>query len=150
MILAITGRVVCFPPKSHDSYEFASLLLMVCSALIPDDRAVPCMHSLFSTQAVTPRYVLQKHAHDPHFWENALHDLDQQVSNAKNVVLATTTTIILGRAPRNYTTIVLNYKGVGPKMALITVQSSYNDVVSFLFFSFLIHLSLLLRQNRRH
>jgi endonuclease III len=120
----------CLPPKSSDSYEFASLVLMLCSALIPDERLVPCMRSIFSTHNVTPQYVLEKHALDPQFWENALHDLGRQISNARNVVLAAATTIELGRVPRNYTTIVLNYKGMGPKMALVTVQSSYNDVVS--------------------
>jgi endonuclease III len=120
----------CLPPRSSDSYEFASLFLMLCSALIPDERLVPCMESIFSGQNVTPQYVLEMHALDPLFWEKALHDLGRQISNAKNVVLAAATTIALGRVPRNYTTMVLNYKGVGPKMALVTVQSSYNDIVS--------------------
>jgi hypothetical protein len=69
---------------------------MLCSALIPDERLVPCMRSIFSTQNVTPQYVLEKHALDPQFWEKVLHDLGRQISNAKNVVLAVATTIAVG------------------------------------------------------
>jgi hypothetical protein len=38
----------CLPPKSTDWYKFAALILMLCSALSPDERLVPVMHSLFS------------------------------------------------------------------------------------------------------
>jgi endonuclease III len=93
------------------------------------------MQSLFSKFEVTPAFVLEKHAADPLFWETLLRDLGRQVSNAKNVILAAATTLRLKHVPRNYTNMVLNYKGVGPKMALVTVHSSYNDVVSFYFFS---------------
>jgi hypothetical protein len=111
-------------------YEYAALLLMLCLALIPDEELVPVMHSPFSSYEVTPAFALEKHAADPLFWETIFYNLGHQVSNAKNVILAAMTTLGLGQVPRNYTKIVLNYKGDGPKMALVTVYSSYNDVVS--------------------
>jgi hypothetical protein len=132
------GWETCLPPKSTDWYEFAALVLMLCSALIPDQRLLPVMQSLFSKYDVTPAFVLEKHAADPLFWETLLRDLGRQVSNANNVILAAATTLRLKRVPRNYTKLVLNYKGVGPKMALVTVHSSYNDVVSLYFFCYFI------------
>jgi hypothetical protein len=86
------GWKTCFPPKSTDWYEFAALVLMLCSALIPDQRLLPVMQeSLFSKYEVTPTFVLKKHATDPLFWETLLRDLGRQVSNAKNVILAAAT-----------------------------------------------------------
>jgi hypothetical protein len=104
---------------------------MLCSALIPDDRLVPVMHSLFAANEVTPEFVLKQNASDPLYWETMLHNLGRQVNNAKNVILAAATTVSLGPVPRDYTSIVLNYKGCGPKIALVTIHTSYNDAVSF-------------------
>jgi hypothetical protein len=120
----------CLPAKSMECYELAPLLLMLCSVLIPDERLVTVMHSLFSSYEVTPEFILEKYAADPLFWETILCDLGLEVLNTKNVILAVMTTLGLGQVPRNYTKIVVNYKGVGPKMALVTVHSSYDDVVS--------------------
>ena len=64
------------------------------------------------------------------FWENKVHDLGRQVRNAENRVLAAKTTLAIGRVPRNYTEIILYYHGVGPKIALVTIHSSYGDVVN--------------------
>jgi hypothetical protein len=47
-------------PKNKNWYEFASLLLMLCSALIPDNRLVPVMHSIFAHNEVTPALVLKE------------------------------------------------------------------------------------------
>jgi hypothetical protein len=124
------GWEICLPPKSTDWYKFAALLLMLHSTLIPDHILVPVMQSVFSCYKVTPDFVLKNHAADTLFWETLLGDLGRQVSNTKNDILTTATTLHLGRLPWNYTKMVLNYKGVGPKMALVTVHSSYNDVVS--------------------
>jgi hypothetical protein len=115
--------------KSKDWYEFASLLLMLCLASIPDGRLVPVMHGLFTHNEVTPKFVLRINDSNPIFCETTLHYLGRQVSNAKNVILSAATTMSLGRVPRDYTQIVLNYKGCGPKMALVTIHTSYNDVV---------------------
>jgi hypothetical protein len=60
-----------------------------------------------------------------------LHDLGRQVNTAKNVIFAVATTVSLGRVPRDYTSIVLNFKGCGPKMAFGTIHTSYNDLVSY-------------------
>jgi hypothetical protein len=73
----------------------------------------------------------KKTASDLLFWERTLHNLGRQVNNAKNIILAAATTVSLGCVPRDYTSIVLNYKGCGPKMALVTIHTSYNDVVSY-------------------
>jgi endonuclease III len=121
----------CLPRKSDDSYEFSALLLMLCSARTPDEKLVPVMQRLFSSHLITPKLLLEKHEVDPSFMENTLRELGMQVTNAKNVMLAAKTTLRLGRVPRNYTDIVLNYTGVGPKIALVTVHSSYGDVVSW-------------------
>jgi endonuclease III len=133
----------CLPDKSNDWYEFAVLLLMICSAMIPDQKLVPFMATLFSEDEVTPRFVLKKHAEDPLFWEKRLQPLGRNLSNSKCIVAAAETTLALGRVPRNYMAIVQKYKGVGPKMALVTVHSAYNDVVSLMVY-FNLHLLQLL------
>ena len=117
------------PPKSDDSYEFSTLLLMLCSSLIKDEQLVPFMHALFSKYHVTPKFVLDQHLNNPHFWEETLHDLGHQYVNACTLIEAANTTVFLGRVPQNYTQIVLNYQGIGPKMALVTVDASYGDIV---------------------
>jgi endonuclease III len=120
----------CLPSRDKYWYEFAVLLLMLCSSVIPDARLVPEMKVIFSRYEMTPEFVLLKFKNDPRFWEHQLHDLGRQVSNAENWVLAAQTTQTLGRVPRNYTDMMLNYHGVGPKIALVTIHSSYGDVVS--------------------
>jgi endonuclease III len=120
----------CLPTKDKNWYEFAVLLLMLCSSVVPDARLVPAMKVIFSRYEMTPEFVLLKFKSDPTFWENELHDLGRQVSNAENWVLAAKTTQLLGRVPRNYTQMMLHYQGVGPKIALVTIHSSYGDVVS--------------------
>jgi hypothetical protein len=120
----------CLPDKSVDWYEFAVLLLMICSSMIPDQKLVPFMALLFSENTVTPEFVLQKHKEDSLFWEKRLLTLGRNVSNSKYIIAAAETTLALGRVPRNYRAIVQNYKGVGPKMALVSVHTAYNDVVS--------------------
>jgi hypothetical protein len=122
----------CLPSKDKNWYEFAVLLLMLCTSVIPDARLVLVMQAIYQEFEMTPEFVLQKHKTDPMFWETKLHDLGRQKSNANNWVLAAKTTISLGRVPRNYTEIMLHYQGVGPKIALVTIQCSYGDVVSTL------------------
>jgi hypothetical protein len=119
----------CLPSKDKNWYEFAVLLLMLCSSVIPDARLVPAMAAIFTNYEMTPEFVLMKHNTDPMFWETQLHDLGRQVSNAENWVLAAKTTIAFGRVPRNYTQMMMHYHGVGPKIALVTIHSSYGDVV---------------------
>ena len=120
----------CLPSKDKNWYEFAVLLLMLCSSVIPDARLVPAMQVIFQQFEMTPEFVLLKNETDPMFWETKLHDLGRQKRNANNWVFAAKTTISLGRVPRNYTEIMLHYQGVGPKIALVTIHCSYGDVVS--------------------
>jgi endonuclease III len=102
---------------------------MLCSSVIPDERLVPAMKSLFTKYDVTPEFVLLKHEEDCHYWENTLRGLGRQNMNARNIILAAQTTLSLKRIPRNYTKLVMNYKGVGPKIALVTMHSAYGKVV---------------------
>ena len=120
----------CLPPKDKNWYEFATLLLMLCSSVIPDSRLVPAMLSIFTSNDITPEFVLQEHGKDGKYWEKRLQKLGRHVSNAENWIQAARTTIRLGRVPRNYTEIMYHYQGVGPKIALVTIQSSYGIVVS--------------------
>jgi endonuclease III len=120
----------CLPDKSKDWYEFAVLFLMICSSVIPDYKLVPFMLQLFCEFDVTPDFVLLKQKEDSFFWEKRLQPLGRHVSNAKCIIAAAKATLALGRVPRNYQAIVQHYKGVGPKMALVTVHTAYNDVVS--------------------
>ena len=98
--------------------------------MMPDARLVPAMKSIFSKYEMTPEFVLLQYNSDTHFWEHELRDLGRQHGNSKNWVLAATTTLALGRVPRNYTELMLNYRGVGPKIALVTMHTCYGDVVS--------------------
>jgi hypothetical protein len=122
------------PDKSDDNYEFGVLLLMLCSSMCPDSNLIPFMAELFGRYEITPQFVLDRDDEDPMFWENTLKVLGRYKCNSKNLVAAATTTIALGRVPRNYTKLVTHYKGIGPKMALVVVHSAYNDVVSKTFF----------------
>ncbi len=87
------------PPKSDDSYESLTLLLMLCSSLIPDDRLVPIMHNFFTKYYGTPQFVLEQHQYNLHFWEETLHELGCQVVKVRTVMEAANTTVFLGRVP---------------------------------------------------
>jgi hypothetical protein len=116
---------------------------MICSAVIPDQKLVPFMATLFSEDEVTPQFVLKKHTKDPLFWEKRLQPLGRNLNNCKYIVAAAETTLALVRVPRNYMDIIQNYKGVVPKMALVTVHSAYDHVVSLISYSHFYFLQLL-------
>jgi len=44
----------CLPPESNDNYEFATLLLMLCSSMCADTQLVPFMKNMFKTHEITP------------------------------------------------------------------------------------------------
>jgi endonuclease III len=105
---------------------------MMCSSKTGDEQLVAVLGQLFSEFEFTLHFVLEKYyPADPNFWVERLKCLGCQNNNAKNLILAARSTISLERVPRSYAKIVEHYKGAGPKVALVTVHSSYNDVVSF-------------------
>jgi hypothetical protein len=104
---------------------------MMCSSKTGDEQLVAVLGQLFSEFEFTPHFVLEKYTADPNFWVERLKCLGCQNNNATNLTLAARSAISLGRVPRNCTKIVEHCKGAGPKVALATVHSSCNDVVSF-------------------
>ena len=47
----------CLRSKDKNWYEFAVLLLMLCSSVIPDARLVPKMQEIFTEYEMTPEFV---------------------------------------------------------------------------------------------
>jgi endonuclease III len=109
------------PPPNSPNFFWATLMLMICTPLVPDTKIIEVFQDLFRENHVTEEWVLQ-------FGEKNLAEklatLGMQKKSSSNIMNAAKHMISLSREPRDYRELQL-LDGVGPKIALVTIQEAH-------------------------
>jgi endonuclease III len=117
----------CFPPFNEHNFFFATLVLMICTPLVPDKKIIDVFGKLFQEHTDTPQWVLDFPQWVLDFGEKRLQDkllpLSMQKKSANNITKAAQHLLHL-EPPRDYRDLEA-LDGVGSKIALlVTLQES--------------------------
>jgi endonuclease III len=109
------------PPSNSPNFFWATLMLMICTPLVPDRKIIEVFGELFRENHITEEWVLE-------FGENHLAEklatLGMQKKSSSNIMNAAKHMISLSREPRDYRELQI-LDGVGPKIALVTIQEAH-------------------------
>jgi endonuclease III len=108
------------PKFTQDNFFFATLMLMISTPQVPDTKIIEVFGELFQDNEVTEEWVLdvgeQKLA-------KILEPLGMQYKSAKYIMKAAEH-MLNSPPPRDYRDL-MNLDGVGPKVALVTLQEAH-------------------------
>jgi endonuclease III len=116
--------VEALPSPESSNFEICVLFLMVCTPLVPDTKIVELFGPIFQENDVDIDWILEK---GKVAIAEILRPLGRQNDSAKYVVEVATALEKLKRFPRDYRDLV-KLPGVGPKVALVTIQESFGLV----------------------
>jgi endonuclease III len=106
-------------PKSNSSNFFwATLMLMICTPLVPDTKIIDVFARLFKDYPVTEEWVLELGEKN---LADKLAPLGMNKKSASNIIHAAKHLRSLRREPRDYRELQ-TLDGVGAKIALVTIQ----------------------------
>jgi endonuclease III len=109
------------PPSNSPNFFWATLMLMICTPLVPDTKIIEVFGALFRENHVTEEWVLN-------FGEKNLTEklatLGMQKKSSSNIMNAAKHMSSLSREPRDYRELQI-LDGVGPKIALVTIQEAH-------------------------
>jgi endonuclease III len=113
-------------PAPHlEHYPMCLLFLMICTPLVPDTKIVELFRPIFDTYIVDEDWII---AVGEERLQVLLQPLGRQKQSAEYVIgAAHFLKQRNGRFPRDYREL-LHIKGVGPKVALVTIQEAYGIV----------------------
>jgi endonuclease III len=109
------------PPSNSPNFFWATLMLMVCTPLVPDRKIIEVFGELFWENHITEELALE--FGEKHLAEK-LATLGMQKKSSSNIMNAAKHMISLSREPRDYRKLQI-LDGVGPKIALVTIQDAH-------------------------
>jgi endonuclease III len=109
------------PAPNSPNFFWATLMLMLCTPLVPDTKIIEVFGPLFKEHHVDEKWVVELGTKK---LAEILEPLGMFNKSAANITLAAHHMLELSREPRDYRDL-LELEGVGPKIALVTIQEAH-------------------------